>query len=130
MKTSIRLLKLHKSIPASGSSKTEILVLTELDIKKTSAYIEKLASSNKVTFIDEKPQDEDSFASIVLGGAQVYIPMGELVDTNKEIERLTKEKATIESEIKRAEGKLNNQGFIAKAPQKLVDEEKAKELAK
>ncbi|MBO5904237.1 MAG: DUF554 family protein, partial [Clostridia bacterium] len=45
--------------------------------------------------------------------------MGELVDIEKELERLTKEKATIESEIKRAEGKLNNQGFVAKAPQKL-----------
>ena len=104
----------------------EILVLTKLDIKETSAYIEKLASSNKVTFIDAKPSDEDNFASIVLGGAQVYIPMGELVDTKKEIERLLKEKATIESEIKRAEGKLNNEGFVSKAPQKLIDEEKAK----
>ncbi|MBE7092946.1 MAG: valine--tRNA ligase [Clostridiales bacterium] len=120
----VRNLRTEMNVPQNV--KTEILVLTDRNIKQTSAYIEKLASSNKVTFINEKPKDEDNFASIVLGGAQVYIPMGELVDTNKEIERLTKEKATIESEIKRAQGKLNNQGFIAKAPQKLVDEEKAK----
>ena len=120
----VRNLRTEMNVPQNV--KTEILVLTHLDIKETSAYIEKLASSNKVTFIDAKPSDEDNFASIVLGGAQVYIPMGELVDTKKEIERLLKEKATIESEIKRAEGKLNNEGFISKAPQKLVDEEKAK----
>ncbi len=120
----VRNLRTEMNVPQNV--KTEILVLTDKNIKETSAYIEKLASSNKVTFIDAKPEDEDNFASIVLGGAQVYIPMGELVDTGKEIERLNKEKATIESEIKRAEGKLKNEGFISKAPQKLVDEEKAK----
>ena len=44
----------------------------------------------------------------------------------KELERLNKEKAKLEGEIKRVNGKLSNQGFLAKAPQKLVDEEKAK----
>ena len=53
--------------------------------------------------------------------------MDELVDFEKELERLTKEKDKLESEIKRVVGKLNNQGFLAKAPQALVDEEKAKQ---
>jgi valyl-tRNA synthetase len=53
--------------------------------------------------------------------------MDELVDFEKELERLTKEKDKLGSEIKRVVGKLNNQGFLAKAPQALVDEEKAKQ---
>ncbi len=121
---SVRNIRTEMNVPQN--KKTELLILTKLNMASSSAYIEKLASCTKVEFISEKPQDEDSFASIVTGDAQCYIPMGELVDIEKELDRLTKEKATIESEIKRAEGKLNNQGFIAKAPQKLVDEEKAK----
>ena len=54
------------------------------------------------------------------------MPLGELVDKDKELERLNKEKAKLEGEIKRVEGKLNNQGFVAKAPQKVIDEEKEK----
>ena len=48
------------------------------------------------------------------------------MDKEKELERLTKEKEKLESEIKRVESKLSNAGFVAKAPQKLVDEEKEK----
>ena len=52
--------------------------------------------------------------------------MGELVDFEKELARLEKEKQSVISEIKRAEGKLNNPGFVRKAPEKLINEEKAK----
>ncbi len=121
---SVRNIRTEMNVPQS--KKTEILILTKLDMKNASQYIEKLASSSGVTFITQKPENEDSYATVVTGAAQCYIPMGELVDVEKELERLTKEKAAIEGEIKRAEGKLNNQGFVNKAPQKLIDEEKAK----
>ena len=65
-------------------------------------------------------------AALVTPVCEVYIPMGELVDTAAERKRLEKELATVESEIARAQGKLNNTGFTAKAPAKLIDEEKAK----
>ena len=48
------------------------------------------------------------------------------MDIDKEIARLTKERDSIERDIQRAEGKLNNQGFLAKAPAQLVEQEKAK----
>ena len=54
------------------------------------------------------------------------MPLEELVDLNAEKERLEKEKEHLLAEIKRVEGKLSNAGFVAKAPQKVVDEEKAK----
>ena len=49
-----------------------------------------------------------------------------MVDKDKELKRLNDEKKKLEGEIKRVQGKLSNQGFVAKAPQKVVDEEKAK----
>ena len=63
---------------------------------------------------------------MVIEGAKIFLPLAELIDFEKEIERLEKEKAKLEGEIKRAAGKLTNQGFLAKAPQSLVDEETAK----
>ncbi len=55
-----------------------------------------------------------------------YIPMGELVDLEKEKARLTAELENVTAEIARADGKLQNQGFLSKAPKKLVDAEHAK----
>ena len=52
--------------------------------------------------------------------------MGELVDKEKELARLNDEKKKLEGEIKRVEGKLSNEGFVAKAPAKVIEEEKAK----
>ena len=57
----------------------------------------------------------------------LFVPTDELVDKEKEMARLLKEKANLENEIKRTSGKLSNEGFLAKAPAKLVEEEKAKQ---
>ncbi|MBQ7265926.1 MAG: valine--tRNA ligase [Firmicutes bacterium] len=63
---------------------------------------------------------------VVTHDALIYMPFAELVDMQKEKERLTKEKEKLEKEVERVEKKLSNQGFVAKAPQKIIDEEKAK----
>ena len=60
---------------------------------------------------------------------EIFLPLGELVDISKELERLNKEKANLESEIKRAYGKLANEKFTSKAPEKVENEEREK-LAK
>ncbi|MEG1497795.1 MAG: hypothetical protein RR385_10540, partial [Clostridiales bacterium] len=59
-------------------------------------------------------------------GAEILLPQDELVDKEHEIARLTKEQKRLESEIKRVEGKLANKGFIAKAPESVVEEERKK----
>ena len=64
--------------------------------------------------------------SIVVPDAVVYVPLEELIDFEQEIERLTKEEARLNKEIARANGMLNNEKFVSKAPQAKVDEEKAK----
>ncbi|MDY2851515.1 MAG: hypothetical protein SOV55_05300 [Candidatus Borkfalkiaceae bacterium] len=56
----------------------------------------------------------------------MFIPLGELVDTEKEVARLKAELEKVEGEIARAEAKLNNKGFVEKAPKALIDGEKQK----
>ena len=64
--------------------------------------------------------------SAVIDGAEIYIPLEDLVDYNAEYERLLKEQKKLEGEVKRVEGKLSNQGFVSKAPEKVINEEREK----
>ncbi len=110
------------------SKKAQVIIVTDKkDIfEKGTAYFEKLASAQNVEIKSSKDGIDANSVNIVVDGAEIFMPLGELVDKEKELERLNKEKAKLEGEIKRVEGKLNNQGFVAKAPQKLIDEEKEK----
>ena len=85
-----------------------------------------LASAENISFQDDKTLLGEDNLSIVLEGCEVFLPLKDLIDFEKEIERLEKEKAKYIEEIDRVDSKLSNQGFISKAPAKLVDEEKAK----
>lgn len=76
--------------------------------------------------ITDKHEDTDESISLVLDRCEVFLPLKDLVDFNKEIERLEKEKEKLESEIKRVVGKLSNESFVSKAPAHIVEEEKAK----
>ena len=88
-----------------------------------------LAMSDKIIVQSDKAGISDTAVSAVIPGAVIYIPLEELVDLDKERERLTKEKEKLMGEIKRAEGMLSNEKFVSKAPEAKVNEEKEK-LAK
>ena len=90
------------------------------------AFFEKLAGAKDVTVTNEEKNIPDGAVSVIVEGAKIFIPMDELIDTEKERQRLEKEKQRLEAEIERVEKKLSNQGFIAKAPAKLIEEEKEK----
>ena len=95
-------------------------------VEFTKEYFVTLASASMVEIADNENNIPEDAVSVVINGAKIFIPLDELVDFEKEKERLTKEKAKLEGEIKRVNGKLSNQGFLAKAPESLVNEEKAK----
>lgn len=97
-------------------------------INKCKGYISKLAGIESISFI-EKGSTPDKARSAVTSIATLYIPMGELVDAEKEIARLNLEIEKTLKEIARSEGMLNNKGFVARAPQALVEGEKAKLVA-
>lgn len=94
-------------------------------VEKLSTYIEKMAGVGEVVVTDEKP-DEKKLSALVTPYAEIFISLGELIDTDKEIARLNKELDGVNKEIARGEGMLNNKGFIAKAPKQLVDAETEK----
>ena len=89
-------------------------------------YLQRLAGASKVSFGISGEADAEKTVSAVCASAEIRIPLGELVDIGKEIARLEKEKANLENEIQRAQAKLNNPGFVAKAPAELVEKEKEK----
>jgi valyl-tRNA synthetase len=115
---------------AAPSKKLTAVILSEgSDLKTIQAgerYIKDLANITDISYIGDANEAPADVMSAVIAGAQIFIPLDELVDYEAELERLTKEKSRLEGEVTRVEKKLANQGFVAKAPQKVVDEEKAK----
>ncbi len=123
----VRNLRREMNVPQS--KRTAIYIVPadgkENVIKKVEKYIEKLASGTQV-FVYEP---EGKNASVMTALGKVFIPMGELIDFDKERARLNAEIAKTDEEIARAEGKLANKGFVDKAPAALVEKEREK-LAK
>lgn len=85
-----------------------------------------LGYSNSVEITDDEGRKNSENIAIVLDKAEIQLPLKELVDFEKELKRLQKDKKDAEAELKRAKGKLSNQGFVSKAPAKLIEEEKEK----
>lgn len=98
---------------------------TEL-FQNGAVFFQKLASASDVTVLKDKSSVGENTVAVIVDGAQIYIPLGELVDFEKELKRLEEEKKHLLGEIKRVEGKLSNKGFVDKAPARVVEEEKAK----
>ena len=96
-------------------------------IKGGERYIKDLANIGDITFVTDKSEVPEEVMSAVIAGIEIFIPLDDLVDFNAEFDRLTKEKKKLEGEVKRVAGKLSNQGFLAKAPEKVINEEKEKQ---
>ena len=124
----IRNVRAEMNVPPSKKAKV-IIVPTEEKKEAMEAgkdYFVTLASASEVEIVADETNIPEDAVSVVIDGVKIFIPLDELVDFAKEIERLNKEKAKLESEIKRVNGKLSNEGFVSKAPQSLIDAEKAK----
>ncbi len=85
-----------------------------------------LGFANEVLVQSDKTGIPEDAVSTVIAGAVIYIPFADLVDIEKEIERLQKEKARLEGELKRVNGMLANPSFVNKAPESKLAEERAK----
>ncbi|SCY69642.1 valine--tRNA ligase [Alkaliphilus peptidifermentans] len=114
------------------SRKAKMLVLTTREdtksiIEASKQYFTTLASVSEIQNVEGKDTIPSDAVSIVVQGAEIFIPLDDLVDYEKEIERLEKEQKKLEGEIKRGEGRLANEGFLKKAPPELIKEEKEKQ---
>ncbi len=122
----VRNIRNEMNVPPS--KKTKLYIVTdEKDVfEQGKVFFEKLASASEAIVQSDKSGISDNAVSVIAPGAELYLPVDELVDKEKELERLNKEKAKLEGEIKRVEGKLSNKGFTDKAPEKVVEEERQK----
>ncbi len=123
---SIRNTRSEMNVPPS--KKCKVVIATQLaDVFESGvSFFEKLASAQSVSVQADKGDVGDDAVCIVVEGASIYLPMDELVDKQKELARLEKERDNLIAEIKRVEGKLSNKGFTDKAPAAVVEAEAEK----
>lgn len=128
MVRSIRNVRAEMNVPPSKRAQVTIVTTPEKEAvcREAAPYLNKLASaSTAMVQLDKDGIDKDA-VSVISSIGEAYIPMNELIDVKKELERLEKELKRWQGEVARANGKLNNSGFMAKAPEKVVAEERAK----
>ena len=114
---------------AAPSRKLNLVIRTdsiEDMIPQIEDYIKSIANVIGITVSGFEGDAPDDVMSAVIDGAEILVPLDELVDIAAEIERLEKEKKRLEGEVMRVDKKLSNQGFVAKAPAAVVEEERQK----
>lgn len=115
---------------AAPSKKLKLIILSsgkELDyLKSGESYIKNLANIVEISYIQNKNQLPSEVMSCVISTVEFFIPLDDLLDYQAEFDRLKKEKNKLDAEILRIRTKLSNQGFVAKAPAAIVEEEKIK----
>ena len=125
----IRNMRAEMNVPMGKRSEVILVPATEelKGILETHGdYFHTLGWAEKVTVLSpDAPKPENATVTVV-NGLEVYLLLKDLIDADKEKERIAKEQATVLKEIARLEGKLNNQGFLAKAPEAVVAKEKEK----
>ena len=125
----IRNMRAEMNVPMGKRSEVILVPATEelKGILETHGdYFYTLGWAEKVTILSpDAPKPENATVTVV-NGLEVYLLLKDLIDADKEKERIAKEQATVLKEIARLEGKLNNQGFLAKAPEAVVAKEKEK----
>lgn len=125
---SLRNLRAEMNVPPSRKAK--VIAYSNEEGKKAfeggKPYFEKLASASEVEFIETKEGLPSNVVSLVVKGGELFMPLLDLVDREKELDRLAKEKDKLLKEIDRVQKKLSNENFTKKAPEAVVNEEKAK----
>ena len=123
---SVRAVKTETGCAPSKKVTLYIMAANRRMISANADSILKLGGAAEIKFVASKEEAGEKPVTKVLTNCTLFIPMGELVDLEKEKERLEKELERVTGEIRRADGKLNNQGFLSKAPKSLVDSEREK----
>ena len=121
----------RKDMDVAPSRKAHIIVVTPSD--KTAAmfvngeaFLARLASVSGLETRKDKEGIPSTAVAAMFKGGEIYLPLEDLIDISKELERLGKEKERLEGEINRVSGKLANESFVSRAPAAVVDQERAK----
>lgn len=127
----IRTVRTNMNVPPSRKAKV-FIVSEKKEVRrvfeKGRLFFAPLAYANEVIIQEDRSTIDEDAVSAVISSAVIYIPFSDLVDIEKEIERLGKERKRLEGEIARSNGMLNNPKFVEKAPETKINEEKDKLL--
>ncbi len=122
----IRARRAEMNVPPSKKAQVILLTDERESYEAGILFFGKLAYASEVSFVDAAPEHADSMVSVVTKGANAYMPMGELIDFEKERARLEKEKGKVQKDLDFINKKLGNPGFLAKAPEAVVAQEREK----
>jgi valyl-tRNA synthetase len=126
----VRNLRSQMNVPPSRKAKVFVVSSSEAVRQVFEAgrsHFMSLGSASEVVVLPCKEGIDDGAVSVVVPDAEIFMPLADLVDAEKERERLVKEIKKLQGEVERVAAKLNNAGFVSKAPEALVEEEKAKQ---
>ena len=125
----VRNRRAEMNVPPSKKARLDI-VTKDVELFADSAkYFQRLASASEIAVSDDESVFRlDGSVSVVTDVATIYLPMAELVDFEAERKRLNKELEEVEKKLSQINGKLNNQGFLAKAPANVIEEQKANQV--
>ncbi|EGL18615.1 MULTISPECIES: valine--tRNA ligase [unclassified Paenibacillus] len=124
----VRNIRAEVNVPMS--KKIELLVKpssqdVETILSRNEEYLRRFCSTSELSISAELASPDKAMTAVVTG-AELFLPLAGLIDIAQEVARLEKEMQTLIGEVTRIEKKLSNEGFIAKAPAKVIEEEKAK----
>ena len=122
----IRNIRNEMNVPPSKRINAFIIAKDEKFYALAKPYIQKLAGVNDISFVKNKDEIEGRVSVAVARDAEVLIPLGDLVDSAKEKERISAEIAQTQAVIDKTKALLANEAFVSRAPQKLVDNEREK----
>ena len=126
------ILALQKKKNVPPSKKTSMTVVTEngQSYRDGEAFLKKLAWASEITVTAEPMADAGGCAVAITEDARIYLPLAELVDVEKELQRIAKELKKAEGQAAGMKAKLSNEAFLSKAPEQVVaaEREKAKKL--
>ncbi|KAB2952352.1 valine--tRNA ligase [Heliorestis acidaminivorans] len=126
---SARNLRAEMNVPPG--KKAELILLTDEEkaqkiLTEGKSYIASLATASEVSIRSIKTEKPEGAVTAIVQRVEIYLPLKDLIDIEKEIERLQKELAVTEKELQRLQGKLSNQSFVSKAPVEVVEKEREK----
>ena len=110
------------------SKKCDLYVVTDNApiYEEGASFITRLAYAERVLVSSAEPDGHEDMAAVVTPDAKLYMPLAQLVDVEKELSRVAKELANAKNDIVRAEGMLNNEKFVSKAPEAVIAQQRAK----
>ena len=123
---SIRNRRAEMNVPPSKKAALYVLTSKPQVFTEGEGFILRLAYADSMTLLDAEPENLNGMVTCATADAKLYIPMGQLVDVAKELERINKELEKARKNLASLEGKLSNESFISRAPEAVVAAERAK----